>query len=689
MGNMISKPVAAFASLATLCILGGLVLLASCRHRAVASPPSICVGGIINDLQGGTAKSLNWFEFTGKSGWAANTNYDLARVAGRFVAGDFNGDGKADLAALQGGENATGRIHVWLSNGKGLDYQGDGGWAETTNRDLNGIGGRMVPGDFNGDGKCDVATIHGEGDGRCRILVWLSAGGSFQYQGDAGWAVETNYDLAKVQNRVVAGDFNGDGKADLATFYDHGEGQGRIHVWLSTGTCFLYQGARGWAQRPQSNYDLSKVADRFVSGDFNGDGRADVATLYDEGNDQCRVHVWLSSGTALAYQGPDGWADRSLYSLASVQDRLVSGDFNGDGKSDLSAFFDTGTLVGRQTVWLSSGTRFVYQTDGGWDARNHYNLARGVSNRYVAGDFNGDRLADTAAWYACSNSAACAHVWLARQVAKPETIRLDQLADNGTLLVFAHQDDDLLWMEPFWGIASKFILAANPTAPAFIRLIDRQQQYLDGIPDPIDYKTKWVHPWGVLSDEDYFKLIVKRENPPPGAPGLFPRIPNATTDLERLKAMLEPYIADPSVKRIVTHNNWGEYGHQHHVMVNRAVRELGVKYGKDVWALGCLVRKMPEFVYKNVELPGFDYLILPFNHRIYESVKSRYLSTSIGGASCWTWISGNRSYSTTDDAYPRGYRPFLKIVAGGKDLTIGNAEIEYLVRITQEDKNYW
>ncbi len=38
---------------------------------------------------------------------------------------------------------------------------------------------------------------------------------------------------------------------------------------------------------------------------------------------------------------------------------------------------------------------------------------------------------------------------------------------------------------------------------------------------------------------------------------------------------------------MITHNNWGEYGHQQHRAINKAVRELAVKYRKDVWMLGC------------------------------------------------------------------------------------------------------
>ena len=58
-------------------------------------------------------------------------------------------------------------------------------------------------------------------------------------------------------------------------------------------------------------------------------------------------------------------------------------------------------------------------------------------------------------------------------------------------------------------------------------------------------------------------------------------------EINKLKAKLEQYFADPSMRRVITHNNSGEYGHRHHMGVNKAVRELAVKYRKDVWMLGC------------------------------------------------------------------------------------------------------
>ena len=57
-----------------------------------------------------------------------------------------------------------------------------------------------------------------------------------------------------------------------------------------------------------------------AAGDFNGDGRADLATPYDDGNSAARLHVWLGG---LSCQGSDGWwATDTSYTLDAVDARM-------------------------------------------------------------------------------------------------------------------------------------------------------------------------------------------------------------------------------------------------------------------------------------------------------------------------------------------------------------------------------
>ena len=74
--------------------------------------------------------------------------------------------------------------------------------------------------------------------------------------------------------------------------------------------------------------------------------------------------------------------------------------------------------------------------------------------------------------------------------------------------------------------------------------------------------------------------------------------------LASIKEHLRSYLQQ-GVKRVVTHNNWGEYGHHEHQLGNPAVRELAVEYKPDIYALGVQVHlpasERPEG-YENVTL---------------------------------------------------------------------------------------
>ena len=332
--------------------------------------------------------SRSSFRYRGDRGWwRASSGYSLERTAGRMVAGDFDGDGDHDTAAFYQYSPGA-RIHVWLSTGSALRYQGNNGWWRTTGSyHLSRIADRMTVGDFNADGKDDIAAFYDYKRGHARIHVWLSTGSSFAYQGDSGWwrTDGHRYWLSGVGDRMVAGDFDHDGTDDIAVFYDDGPGA-RLQVFLSNGTyAFTFQGYYGWWRSPRG-YSLERVAGRMVAGDFDGDGDSDVATFYDYGRGRSRIHVWLSTDSSFAYQRDRGWWRAGAYRLSSVRDRVTVGDFNADGKDEIAAFYDYGRGRSRIHVWLSTGSSFAYQRDRGWWGASAYPL-NPVGDRVVAGDF--------------------------------------------------------------------------------------------------------------------------------------------------------------------------------------------------------------------------------------------------------------------------------------------------------------
>ena len=182
-----------------------------------------------------------------------------------------------------------------------------------------------------------------------------------------------NYDVNKITQRVVVGDFDRDGyKDDIAVFYDYGNSQTRIHMFKSTGSSFQYTGAAGYWQ--STGYDVNLIKGRVVSGDFNNNGfEDDIAAFYDYGNNQSKIHVFLGNINNFIYTGANGYWNNSGYNANTITGRVLSGDFNNENKRNaIATFYDVGDEDARLHIWkykpayLIFPNRFEYQGPGGW-----------------------------------------------------------------------------------------------------------------------------------------------------------------------------------------------------------------------------------------------------------------------------------------------------------------------------------
>jgi hypothetical protein len=272
-----------------------------------------------------------------------------------LATGDFNGDGKLDLVAVNY------QTEIFLGNGDGTF---------TLNSTDAAIGVPAV-GDLNGDGKPDLVVVESSSIGSISVLLG---------NGDGTLQPAVQYGVATYSADAILADFNGDGKLDLG---------------VAVPGCLLFSCVAGMNGKLSTLFGLGDgtflgdllPANSFsssISADFNGDGKLGLAgdVPFDVGPTPLDVLLGNGNGT---FQSP------LITSLADPTGGIASGDFNGDGKTDLATVFpncegNSGCLPGDAVVLIGNG-------DGTFQSPVEY--AVGLMPEYLAvGDFNGDSKRD-------------------------------------------------------------------------------------------------------------------------------------------------------------------------------------------------------------------------------------------------------------------------------------------------------
>lgn len=253
------------------------------------------------------------------------------------------------------------------------------------NYDLSKVDGRIVSGDFDQNGWFnDFAVIYEESTSKMRVDVFKSNLGATPSFTKHTYLVLNGYTPSKVTGRVVSGDFDRDNNwDDIAMFYDYGGGQTRIHVLKGYTNSFGYSGSSGWWNT--SGYTANRITDRVVSGDFDRDGKEDdIAAFYDYGGGQTRIHVWKSTGSSFSYQGSSGWWSTYGYTASKITGRVVSVNIDRDGKifDDIAVFYDYGGGQTRMHVFESNGSSFTYSGSNGWWSTYGYTASK-ITGRVV------------------------------------------------------------------------------------------------------------------------------------------------------------------------------------------------------------------------------------------------------------------------------------------------------------------
>jgi len=341
------------------------------------------------------------------------------------VSGDFNGDGRTDFAGFyDNGTSVEGKhrssLYTWLSSGTGFQapqkqWSTPGGFTYSKSK--------VTSGDYNGDGKDDIAVFYDGGqaaDGRnvSSVYTWYSTGTGFSapkrtWTSSGGFTWEAS--------KVVSGDFTGDGKTDIGVFYDRGTGsdgvaRSALFTFVSTGTGFSAPSLK-WESSGSFRWNMSAP----TAGDYNGDGKDDVSVFYDagtgsDGKHSTKVFTLHSTGADFG-KIKTTWTSSGGFTWS--RGKIESGDFDGDGKADIGILYDRGLgedgKYGSALFTLtSSGSDFSAGLK--WESSGDFAWAR---SQFTAGDYNGDRKADGGVYYHLGETAddrtvGGVYTWLSR-----------------------------------------------------------------------------------------------------------------------------------------------------------------------------------------------------------------------------------------------------------------------------------
>jgi hypothetical protein len=275
------------------------------------------------------------------------------------AVGDFNGDGRDDLAAATDSNDGGSQLYIVLQQPRGA-------LGAPVCFTLEGARGALAVGDLNSDGHDDV-VVGGEAE---QIEVFLSAP-------EGIFGSRRDLPAGDLPDALAVGDLNGDGRDDVVASHWRSDFVG---LWLQEA---------GGELAPMLSLPVDNGGNNSIAiGDLNSDGSLDIVKQPGQGENLLEI----------ALQQPDhSFANMVSYAVEHNPNGLAIGDVTGDGRDDIVTA--SRSLVGSASLVV------VYELSAGGQLKElaRYPISAGPSAVRIA-DIDGDGRNDVAVAHSDSSA---------------------------------------------------------------------------------------------------------------------------------------------------------------------------------------------------------------------------------------------------------------------------------------------